>query len=289
MSMRFGSGLLLWFLTVATCASAQSGNMTLPKAVEAGSAFSIRSTGSGKAVLYLVGPGQVVRRDVNLGETIAFAAGSLSNAGYYVAILVNASSTEHKSFAVTPGADPAHLSFLARPSRLPVNLHNGISGAVYVFDAYHNLITAPKAVSFQLTPASGATQQHKTTTLNGAAWTQMDSTAKEGKDQFIAQVGGISSKRIVEQAPGDPCSLQMSVKPAGQQLEVQTAPVRDCSGNAVPDGTIVTFTEDYDGMQSTVDVPLKRDVAKVKLPAHDGARISVASGVVMGNEIHWGK
>jgi hypothetical protein len=263
--------------------------MNLPKTVEAGSAFSIQSTGSGKAVLYIVGPGQVVRRDVNLGAAVAYQAGSLTNAGYYTAILVAGTSTEHGSFAVTPSTEPAHLSFLARPSRLPVSLHNGISGAVYVFDAYHNLITTPKAVSFQLTPASGAAQQHKATTVDGAAWTQMDSTAKQGKDNFIAQVGGITSKRVVEQVPGDPCRLQISVQPAGDQVEVQTAPVLDCSGNAVPDGTIVTFTEDYGGMQSTVDVPLKRDIAKVKMPAHDGARISVASGVVMGNEIHWEK
>jgi hypothetical protein len=79
----------------------------------------------------------------------------------------------------------------------------------------------------------------------------------------------------------------MSAKRSGQQLELQTEPVRDCSGNAVPDGTIVTFTEDYKGMQSTVDVPLKRGIAKVEMPAHNGATITVASGVVLGNEIHW--
>jgi hypothetical protein len=63
--------------------------------------------------------------------------------------------------------------------------------------------------------------------------------------------------------------------------------VRDCSGNAVPDGTIVTFTETYGDAQSTVDVPLKRGVAKVVLPAHRGATISVASGVVLGNQVRW--
>lgn len=289
--MRTGLQLLPGVLAVAAfqLAGAQSGNMSAPKTVEAGSAFSIQSSGSGKAVLYIVGPGQVIKRDVNLGKTIFFDAGSLSNVGYYSVVLVEGTSTEHGSLAVTPAADPAHLSFLARPSRLPVNLHNGISGAVYVFDAYHNLITAPKEVSFQLTPPSGAVQQDKRTTVNGAAWTQMNSTAKQGKDRFVAQAGGVSSERIVEQVPGDPCGLQMSAKPAGQQLEVQTASVRDCSGNAVPDGTIVTFTEDYDGTKSTVDVPLKRGIARIKMPAHEGATISVASGVVMGNEIRWGK
>jgi hypothetical protein len=93
--------------------------------------------------------------------------------------------------------------------------------------------------------------------------------------------------RIVGQVPGDPCSLKMTAHPAGQQIQLQTEPVRDCSGNAVPDGTIVTFTETYDGGESTVDVPLKRGIAEIRMPAHPGARISVASGVVLGNEIRW--
>jgi len=88
---------------------------------------------------------------------------------------------------------------------------------------------------------------------------------------------------------GDPCSLKMSAHPAGQQIELQTEPVRDCSDNAVPDGTIVTFTESYEGGESTVDVPLKRGIAEVKMPARPGAKLSVASGVVLGNEIRWGK
>jgi hypothetical protein len=57
----------------------------------------------------------------------------------------------------------------------------------------------------------------------------------------------------------------------------------------VPDGTIVTFTENYGGTQSTADVPLKQGIAQVELPAHPGATITVASGVVLGNEIHWQK
>ena len=81
----------------------------------------------------------------------------------------------------------------------------------------------------------------------------------------------------------------MNAQQAGQQVQLQTEPVRDCSGNAIPDGTIVTFTETYAGGQSTVDVPLKRDVAEVKLPLHRGAKFTVASGVVLGNQIGWQK
>ena len=132
-------------------------------------------------------------------------------------------------------------------------------------------------------------QKRTVETRNGAAWTGMDSTARQGMDKFTALAGDVTSTRIVGQVPGDPCGLKISARPSGQQVELQTDPVRDCSGNAVPDGTIVTFTESYNGAQSMVDVPLKLGIAEVKMPAHPGARISVASGVVLGNEIRWEK
>lgn len=276
-------------LAAAKLACGQSGNMTLPAKVEAGSAFSIQTSGSGKAALYIVGPGQALKHDINLGEAATFDAGTLFNAGHYLVILVGPSSTDQGEFDVVPAAKPADISFFAKPSRLPVGLHNGISGAVYIFDAYRNLITAPTPVSFELTNPSGTDQKRTADTKFGAAWTQMDSTAKEGADKFLASVQGVSSARVVQQVPGDPCNLKMNAHQTGSQLQVQTDPVRDCTGNAVPDGTIVTFTESYDGTQSTVDVPLKRGIAQVDMPAHNGATISVASGVVVGNEIRWGK
>jgi hypothetical protein len=52
---------------------------------------------------------------------------------------------------------------------------------------------------------------------------------------------------------------------------------------------VVTFTERYAGGETTVDVPLKRGIAQAQMPAYGGARISVATGVVLGNEIRWGK
>jgi hypothetical protein len=79
----------------------------------------------------------------------------------------------------------------------------------------------------------------------------------------------------------------MSAQKVGDKLNLVTEPLRDCGGNAVSDGTIVTFTETWDGGQTTVDVPLKRDIAQAEVPAHMGARLSVATGVVMGNEIRW--
>jgi hypothetical protein len=285
--MKITLAILLGTLSAASLLSAQS--LTLPKTVEAGSAFSIPTSGSGSSTLYIVGPGQVLKREVQLGQPAAFPAGTLYNAGQYIAFLSGSAAAEGSVFYVVPAATPSDLTFLAKPSRLPVGLHDGITGAVYVLDAYHNLIVTPMLVSFELTPPSGAAQSRTVTTQDGAAWTALDSTAHEGKDKFVARLGSISSTRVIGQVPGDPCGLKMSAKQAGQQLDLSTEPVKDCSGNAVPDGTIVTFTESYRGGQSTVDVPLKRGIAQVQMPVHSDARITVASGVVMGNQIGWGK
>jgi hypothetical protein len=270
-------------------AHAAEGQMSLPKTIEAGNSFSIQIPGSGKAALFIVGTGQALKRDVELGQTVFFAAGSLCNAGYYLVVLQTGSFTETESLDVVPASKPANLSFLAKPSRLPVGLHAGITGAVYVFDAYHNLISEPMPLSFELLSPTGTVQKRIVSTRYGAAWTEMDSTAQQGIDKFVARVGEITSTRIVGQVPGDPCGLKMTAQKSGQQIHMVTDAVRDCNGNAVPDGTIVTFTETSNGSQSTIDEPLKHGVAQVTISAHNGAMLSVASGVVMGNQIRWEK
>jgi hypothetical protein len=263
--------------------------MSMPKTVEAGSAFSIQSAGSGKATLYIIGPGQVMKRDMQLGEITFFPAGSLYNAGRYLAVVTAESSSQNVSFDVVPANKPADMSFFAKPSRLPVGLHDGITGIVYVFDTYHNLIAASTPVSFELSTPSGIVQKRIVATRDGTAWTAMDSTAHQGVDRFVARSGEVSSTRIIGQVPGDPCGLKMNARQSGQQVALTTDPVRDCSGNAIPDGTIVTFTETYNGTQSTIDQPLKHGIAEVTMHVHAGATLSVASGVVMGNQIGWAK
>jgi hypothetical protein len=261
--------------------------LTAPKTVEAGSPFSIESSGSGQATLYIVGLGGVVKRDVQLGSSISIPEGTVFNAGRYIAYLSTAPN-DVTSFDVTP-AKVADISFLARPSRLPVGLRNGITGAVYLFDAYKNLVTTPTAVNFNISTPNAAPENRSAQAKNGAAWIALDSSPKEGAAHFVARAGGVSAVRVIQQVPGDPCAIKMSAKPDGKKIALETEPVRDCSGNAVPDGTVVSFTQNYHGAQSTVDVPLKRGVAKVEMPAVPGANITVASGVVLGNEIHWGK
>jgi hypothetical protein len=56
----------------------------------------------------------------------------------------------------------------------------------------------------------------------------------------------------------------------------------------VPDGTVVSFTKVDSAGKANVDVPIKRGVAKVELPVQGRGKITVASGVVTGNELELG-
>jgi hypothetical protein len=71
-------------------------------------------------------------------------------------------------------------------------------------------------------------------------------------------------------------------------IDVETEPVRDCSGNPVPDGTVITFTAKNGDAMSTVDASVKQDVARARITGKGPVVISAASGVVMGNELRVG-
>jgi hypothetical protein len=271
-------------------AAADSSGLRVPKKVEAGAAFSIPTSARGNAVLYIVSPAQVLRRTVAPGETIAIAAGELHNAGHYLALLVSAASTGKAEFDVVAAAQPVTVSFFAKPSRLPVHLPDAVSGVAYVYDVFRNLVLTPSQVSFQLADSAGGTQTRTVATSDGVAWTRMNSAPKAGPAQFEVSAGGVKDKRVVHQVPSDPCNLRMTARRSGPRMILETAPVRDCSGNAVSDGTIVTFTQTYNGRSvDTVDVPLKRDIARTEIPVREGSVISVATGVVLGNEIRLGE
>ena len=117
---------------------------------------------------------------------------------------------------------------------------------------------------------------------------RMASTRKEGPAQIIASIGTNTEKRVVQQVASDACHLTIRASRKGKFIEVQTDPVRDCSGNAVPDGTVVTFSKVDASGKTTVDAPIKRGIAKVEMPAEGEATISVASGVAIGNELRVG-
>jgi hypothetical protein len=203
--------------------------------------------------------------------------------------VVHGNGNQSQVFWVKPGK-PGKLNFLARPSRVPVARPNVISGVTFVFDQYQNLILDPTPVKFNLS-VGGAGSTKTVTSREGVAWINSASAPKAGAAQFVASVDDTSVARVVQQVAADPCERSFRMHVAGhtgQNTIVETDPIRDCSGNPVPDGTIVTFIQTDKTGKSTVDARIKKGTARAELPKSDNATITVAAGVVLGNELHVG-
>jgi hypothetical protein len=279
----FYIGLLLGVCLFAAY-SAHGAQLRVPENVVANTAVSISTGGSGNATFYLIGPGHVVKRQVQLGSEIKISPEEVRDAGRYVALL---SSGDSATFYVVAGT-PAALGFLDHPSRVPVAENNAISAVAFVMDKFHNVVLTPQTVTFQLTVKDAPPLVRSVTSRNGVAWTLVNSTRKEGAAHFDASLGPVKVERVVQEVANDACNLRIKAQPTPKGVLVETDPVRDCSGNALPDGTIVSFTAIGPDGKSTVDAPIKRGVARTVIPIQHGATISVASGVVIGNEIHVG-
>jgi hypothetical protein len=285
MTIRRITLLVLAVTFWAVMAAAQ--NLAVPTDATAGQAISIPTSGSGSATLYVYGPGTAIKRAVELGQPIQIEGDQLKKSGRYTVILRGGQDVAG-SFFVAP-AKLENLAFLARPSRVPASRTGAVTGSAYVFDAYNNLVLEKYPVKFELSvegaPATSRTEDSK----NGVAWVRLDSGKKAGAAQFVASAGDASVKRIVQQTASDPCNIRMKAQPAKNgNILVETDPIRDCAGNPVPDGTIVTFISTDQNGRSTVDARIKRGFAQAELPPSDNATLSVAAGVVLGNEIHWG-
>jgi len=272
---------LCWF--AEDCARAAE--LRVPQNAVAGQPLSIGTSGSG--TLYLVGPGQVIKKEFKSGS-VDIKGEELRSAGRWIAVM-RGDSKQSQVFWVKPGK-PGKLNFLARPSRVPVARPNVISGVTFVFDQYQNLILDPTPVKFNLS-VGGAGSAKSVTSREGVAWINSASAPKAGAAQFVASVDDTSVARVVQQVAADPCERSFRMHVAGhtaQNTIVETDPIRDCSGNPVPDGTIVTFIQTDKTGKSTVDARIKKGTARAELPASDNATITVAAGVVLGNELHVG-
>lgn len=283
--------LVLIALLILTCwfASdwARAADLKIPKDAVSGEALTIGTSGSGDATLLLVGPGEVIKRGIRLGEDVQVKPEELRHAGRWIAIIRGVNNPQSQAFWVSPGK-PEELSFLARPSRVPVNRPGVISGVAFVFDKNRNLVLQPTAVEFSLSVGgSGAKQSVKSS--NGIAWVKSSSAKKAGAAQFVASAGDASVRRVVQQVASDPCNLRMKVEQKNKDhVVLVTDPIRDCTGNPVPDGTIVTFIETDKSGKSVVDARIKKGIARAELPASENANVTIAAGVVLGNELHIG-
>lgn len=268
---------------VADSAWAQEVVLRAPASAVAGKAATIGTNGGGTATFYLNGPSSSVKRDVELGQDIPLTAGELQSAGRYLAI---ACSGECSSvvFFVAP-AKPSSLTFLVHPSRAPVSQNDVISGVAIPFDEFHNMVLTPETVQFEWAAKDSIPTSHSAQTRDGMAWFRTASGKTAGALQVVASIEDLRAKRVVQQVASDPCGLRIKGQPTSKGIIVETEPVRDCSGNPVPDGTIVTFTAKNGNETSFVDAPVKQDVARATLLVKGPVVVSAASGVAMGNEL----
>lgn len=287
MSMRKPFGFWTVAFSLLLASVAWGAELHPPAQVTAGNAFSISSTGSGSATFYLVGPSHVLKRDMQLGKEVAVAADDVKTAGKYLAIACGSDGCSSASFYVVAG--PAdRLSFLLHPSRVPVKAGDAINATAFVFDKFHNPVLKPVDVTFRVEPKDSPAFTRTVKSVEGVAWMRMSSTAKGGPVKVTASVGSASEPRIIQQVASDACNLRIKATPSKHGYVIETDPVRDCSGNMVPDGTVVSFTKVDASGKSTVDAPIKKGVARTELPVNGKATVSVASGVVIGNEISLG-
>ncbi len=143
-------------------------------------------------------------------------------------------------------------------------------------------------MAFRFSPGIGEPFNRRVPTELGIAWLQMGSTSKQGPLRVLASVGENAETRVIQQVASEACGLRMQATSGPRNVRLQTEPVRDCGGNPLPDGTVVSFTKIDGAGRSTVDTPIKKGVASAQFSVSGPARISVACGVVLGNEISFG-
>jgi len=266
--------------------AAQEIDLRAPSNATAGKDIPISTSGHGSATFYLVGPSRALKRTIQLGQEITISGNDVTVSGLYQAIACG-STCAHTTFQVTPSA-PARLSFFLHPSRVPVSSGSAINATAFVFDRFHNTVLKPAKVDYRVSLPDGPTMTRIGQTTRGITWFEMGSTPKQGRLEIIASIGETAEPRIIQQVASDACGLRMTATPAGRYVKLETSAIRDCAGNPLADGTIVSFTKTDDAGRSTIDTPIKKDKATAQFELNGRARLSVACGVALGNELEAG-
>lgn len=284
-----------WIRTCATALAlamgaltwAQSVALQAPSTATAGSGFSVSASGTGKATFYLIGPSHVTKRTVEPGQSIPIAGEDITAAGTYQLVLCASDGCGNTTLQVLP-SDASRLSFLLHPSRVPVSARNAVNATVLVFDRYHNTVLAPTRVNFRISLTGRPASERTVVTNRGVGFFVMDSRPTQGTLEVTASLGDRTEPRVIQQVASEACHLKMTATSGGRTVNLQTEPIRDCAGNPLPDGTIVSFTKLDSTGKSTVDTPIKKERATAQFRVSGPARITVACGVVLGNEVALG-
>jgi hypothetical protein len=281
--IRSFSGIAWASLALALACPVAAQELSVPHAVAAGSDTTISTSGSGAANFYLVGPGSASKASVTLGQEIHLVPDQLRYAGEYVAIVCSA-TCDSADFFVT-AAMPASLAFLVHPSRVPVRQPDAVSGVALLFDKFDNLVLTPATINVQVKGASETLFSRAIPTRDGEAWFRTSSGSTAGLVRLTAAADDLTAQRALQQVASEPCNLRIKAQQTAKGIEVETDPVRDCAGNPVSDGTIVTFTGSDPQGKISIDAPIKGDVARARMNVPGPVVLSAACGVAMGNEL----
>src|SRR3989442_16031759 len=131
--------LTYFWLALLLAISTHAAELHAPAQVKAGSAFSLTSSGSGEATLYLVGPASVSKRKVQLGGGIPIQSDEVQPPGRYTPLLCSGGDCASANFYAV-AADASKLSLVVHPARGPAATPNSISAVPSVFDKLHNLV-----------------------------------------------------------------------------------------------------------------------------------------------------
>ena len=152
------------------------------------------------------------------------------------------------SVVFTTGA-PARVLLSADPTKLVADGVSTSKLVANVRDALDRPIADGTPVTFTTTLGTfpNGQQTFVATTSNGQASTILTSPRTPGRTEVVATVAGIQSERVaILFTPGEPASIRLSaslqrLKAGTNMTTLLTADVRDANGNAVADGTEVTF------------------------------------------------
>ena len=278
---------LILFFTSTSALVAQEPEVQLTSKIAAGNSFVVATKGKGKGAFYLLGLSHVMKRAIDLGEEVSVSGEDVAASGIYQIVVCTSNNCVTRALTVTPGP-AARLSFLLHPSRVPVSTKNAVNATALVLDRHHNTVLVPSHVTFKVSVSGQPSSERTLETDRGVAAFQMDSRPTQGTLEVTAILGDAAEPRVIQQGASEACSLRMTATSSGRSVNLQTDPIRDCAGNPLPDGTIVSFTKIDNAGKSTVDTPIKRDRAMAQFALSGPARISIACGVVVGNEVSVG-
>ena len=141
-----------------------------------------------------------------------------------------------------PG-EAVNLTFLVHPSRAPVGQNDVVSGVALPFDEFRQSGSHASHRGFPID------REGRNTRIASGLRRKMESHGfapvranRPGRCKCRASINDVSARRVVQQVASDPCSLRIKGQRTAKGIVVETEPVRDCTGNPVPDGTVVTFT-----------------------------------------------